>query len=97
MLKPIFLHGGIGEAGMEKYNCPVPVYRYIYIGYIHTYILYTYNVTYLDGPLKLFFILTNWCKKAHGMCYPVCGMVHIKDSLQEAVGFLSRYQWSFTT
>ena len=23
----------------------------------------------------------DWCNKGRGMCYPVCGMVHIKESL----------------
>ena len=23
----------------------------------------------------------DWCNKGHGMCYPVCGMVHIKEPL----------------
>ena len=23
----------------------------------------------------------NWCNKGCGMCYPVCGMVHIKEAL----------------
>ena len=23
----------------------------------------------------------NWCNKGSGMCYPVCGMVHIKERL----------------
>ena len=26
-------------------------------------------------------ILHNWYNKGFGMCYPVCGMVHIKDSM----------------
>ena len=26
-------------------------------------------------------VLHDWCNKDHGMCYPVCGMVHIKDPL----------------
>ena len=26
-------------------------------------------------------VLHNWCNKGHGMCYPVCGMVHIKEPL----------------
>ena len=26
-------------------------------------------------------VLHNWCNKGCGMCYPVCGMVHIKESL----------------
>ena len=23
----------------------------------------------------------DWCNKGHGMCYPVCGMMHIKEPL----------------
>ena len=26
-------------------------------------------------------VLHNWCNKGHGICYPVCGMVHIKEPL----------------
>ena len=26
-------------------------------------------------------VLHDWCNKDHGMCYPVCGMVHIKEPL----------------
>ena len=26
-------------------------------------------------------VLHDWCNKACGMCYPVCGMVHIKEPL----------------
>ena len=26
-------------------------------------------------------VLHNWYNKSHGMCYPICGVVHIKDSL----------------
>ena len=26
-------------------------------------------------------VLHNWCNKGHGMCYPVCGMVHITELL----------------
>ena len=32
-------------------------------------------------PLSYFLfqpVLHDWCNKGHGMCYPVCGMVHIK-------------------
>ena len=44
-------------------------------------------------------VLHDWCNKSSGMCYPVCGMVHIKKHccLSERVahvapvGFLSRY------
>ena len=42
---------------------------------------------YWDGrpplpPLSYFSfhpVLHNWCNNSHGMCYPVCGMVHIKE------------------
>ena len=26
-------------------------------------------------------VLHDWCNKGHGMCYPVCGMVHMKEPL----------------
>ena len=56
------------------------------------------------GPIELFSryrpVLHDWCNKGHGMCYPVCGMMHIKRTLAAkservahvaAAGFLSRY------
>ena len=44
-------------------------------------------------------MLHDWCNTDCGMCYPVCGMVHIKESLLiignvvhvVAAGFLSHY------
>ena len=47
----------------------------------------------------------DWCNKGHGMCYPVCGMVHIKEplllidksSLCGGSGFpFSLLEWSLT-
>ena len=47
----------------------------------------------------------DWCNKGRGMCYPVCGMVHIKEPLLligksspcGGIGFpLSLSEWSFT-
>ena len=44
--------------------------------------------------------LHDWCNKGRGMCYLVCGVVHIKETLLligksrhvvAAAGFLSRY------
>ena len=26
-------------------------------------------------------VLHDWCNKGRGMCYPVCGMMHIKEPL----------------
>ena len=53
------------------------------------------------GPIELFL----WCIKGCGMCYPVCGMVHIKEpllligksSLCGSSGFpFSLSEWSLT-
>ena len=36
------------------------------------------------NPLSCFLfqpVLHDWCNKGCGMCYPVCGMVHIKEPL----------------
>ena len=50
-------------------------------------------------------MLHDWCNKGRGMCYPVCGMVHIKEPLLligksspcGGSGFpLSLSEWSFT-
>ena len=54
------------------------------------------------GSIDLFL---DWCNKGRGMCYPVCGMVHIKEPLLlirksspcGGSGFpLSLSEWSFT-
>ena len=39
---------------------------------------------FMVHPLRYFSfqpVLHDWCNKGRGMCYPVCGMVHIKDPL----------------
>ena len=50
-------------------------------------------------------VLQDWCNKDCGMCYPVCGMVHIKEhlllidksSLCDSSGFpFSLSEWSLT-
>ena len=34
------------------------------------------------GPIELFQpVLHDWCNKGRGMCYPVCGMMYIKEPL----------------
>ena len=61
-----------------------------------------------DHPLSYFSfqpVLHDWCNKGRGMCYPVCGMVHIKEplllidksSLCGSSGFpFSLSEWSLT-
>ena len=60
------------------------------------------------GPTELFLVpasVHDWCNKGHGMCYPVCGMMHIKEQLPpigknspcDGSGFpLAVSKWSFT-
>ena len=61
------------------------------------------------GPIELFLVPAmhhDWCNKGRGMCYPVCGMVHIKEPLllieksspySGGSGFpLLLFEWSFT-
>ena len=61
------------------------------------------------GPSELFLlfhpVLHNWCNKGCGMCYPVCGIMHIKYTLLliekgspcDGSGFLLLLsEWSFT-
>ena len=52
-----------------------------------------------EDPLSYFSfqpVLHDWCNIGRGVCYPVCGMVHIKEPLLliavVAPGFLSHYQ-----
>ena len=63
---------------------------------------------FMVDPLSYFSfqpVLHNWCNKGHGMCYPVCGMMHIKEPLllirkSSPCGSsrfpLSLSEWSFT-
>ena len=40
--------------------------------------------SFMVDPLGYFSfqpVLHNWCNKGCGMCYPVCGMMHIKEPL----------------
>ena len=48
--------------------------------------------SFMVDPLRYFSfqpVLRDWCNKDRGMCYPVCGMVHIKEPLL-LIGSLSR-------
>ena len=63
--------------------------------------------SFMVDPLSYFSfqpVLHDWCNKGHGMCYPVCGTMHIKEPLlligkSSPCGssgyFLSLSEWSF--
>ena len=43
-----------------------------------------YDRSFMVDPLSYFSfqsVLHDWCNKCRGICYPVCGMVHIKEPL----------------
>ena len=60
------------------------------------------------GPIELYHVpsvLHDWCNKGRGMCYLVCGMVHVKEPLllfgksspcASSCFPLSLSEWSFT-
>ena len=91
----------------------------IVVSYIYIYILYIYNIYIqvyyvINIPLQsdeivnifsFFPLLHDWCNKGCGMCYPVCGLLHIKEPLLligksnpcDSRGFpLSLSEWSLT-
>ena len=42
------------------------------------------KISFMLVPLSYFSIqpvLHDWCNKGRGMCYPLCWMMHIKESL----------------
>ena len=67
-----------------------------------------YHISFMVDPLSYFSfqpVLHDWCNKGRGMCYPVFGMMHIKEpllligksSLCGGSRFpLSLSEWSFT-
>ena len=64
--------------------------------------------SFMVDPLSYFLfqpVLHDWYNKGHGMCYPVCGMLHIKEPLlpigKSSLCGGSRFslslpEWSFT-
>ena len=62
--------------------------------------------SFMVDPLRYFSfqpVLHDWCNKCCGICYPVCGMMHIKETLLLKSSLcggrrfpLSLLEWSFT-
>ena len=83
------------------------MFKTIFINILLTFLLITLqrNIVCPGNPLSYFSfqpVLHDWCNKGHGMCYPVCRMMHVKQPLLlidksslcdvVAAGFLSHYQ-----
>ena len=93
----VFLVGGDGCGYRNIFTADISQYNVLNSVYKHKDILHCY---FLFQP-----VLHDWCNKGRGMCYPVCGMVHIKEhllligksSLCGGSGFLfSLSEWSLT-
>ena len=66
------------ESQVEGAGCSSEVERLLMVRWVVGSILHGVD------PLSYFSfqpVLHDWCYKGHGMCYPVCGMVHIKEPL----------------
>ena len=79
----------------------IAISRYVYT-ILHERLL---NIISVGRYMLMHLQLHDWCNKGRGMCYPVCGMVHIKEPLlligksspRGGSGFpLSLSEWSFT-
>ena len=69
LLMPL-IHGGAGRSSEVERSLMV---RWVVGSILHG-----------VDPLSYFLfqpVLHDWCNKGRGMCYPVCGMVHIKEPL----------------
>ena len=67
------------------------------------YLVLTPNSLHGVDPLSYFSsqpVLHDWCNKGRGMCYPVCGRVHIKEPLllidKTSLCGGSRFPWSLS-
>ena len=45
------------------------------------YFVFKINFASILGYFSFQPVLHDWCNKGRGMCYPVCGMMHIKEPL----------------
>ena len=93
-------------------HSPFTLYLFVFLSlllfhYIFFLSHYLYSSPYLTLIMSFSFqpVLNDWCNKGRGMCYPVCGMVHIKEPLLlirksspcGGSGFpLSLSEWSLT-
>ena len=92
-------------------SCDSPSCLFYFLGEVERSLMVRWVVgSILHGvdPLSYFSfqpVLHDWCNKGRGMCYPVCGMVHIKEplllidksSLCGGSGFpFSLSEWSLT-
>ena len=90
------------QSGIDP-NCWAALGRFFNF-YFHT---FNTNSVMVDQLSHFLFqpVLHDWCNKGCGVCYPVCGMMHINEpvlligtsSLCGGSGFpLSLSEWSFT-
>ena len=92
----------------HKYNVFVHVIPFFLGKSVRSWCNGSSDRSFMVDPLSYFSfqpVFHNWCNKGCGMCFPVCGMMHIKEPLLligksipcGSSGFpLSLFQWFFT-
>ena len=54
----------------------------IWKSHVHSWYDRSLDQFFMVNPLSYFLfqpVLHDWCNKGNGMCYSVCGMIHIKE------------------
>ena len=81
----------------------ISLFIYLFIYLLLLVSLFIYLLCSMVDPFSYFSfqpLLHDWCNKGCGMCYPVCGMMHIKEPLllirKNSRFFLLLSDWSFT-
>ena len=82
--EPLLLIKKIGECFFLSLTFLTVLYNFLCLmSYIHKIkcvkCVIKYNISFLPVIFSFQPVLHDWCNKGRGMCYPVCGMVHIKE------------------
>ena len=65
----------------QKYSIPFKCSLSNFGSVINSFALHHIPAALVHSLLWIQPVLDDWCNKGCGMCYPVCGMVHIKEPL----------------
>ena len=66
--------GGVTWVGVDVHTY-IYVFRYVLEEARNT------HINHLSSIVQFQPVLHDWCNKGSGICYPICGMMHIKEPL----------------
>ena len=78
----LHIYSAVVRLCMVLFTGMYPSLEYYYLGIMVRWVVG--SILHEVDPLNYFSfhpVLHVWCNKGRGMCYPVCGMVHIKEPL----------------